>query len=307
MATLHNSTTNDRPLTPLTPNKTQNFNRDDIFRKLKRFSKYLEKNINNHIPYDIEQNVPTRGFYLKIGQISGIKKDRDLRIIKDKKFYLKFYITFFEEFPKKFFGNTYKSNDIPIQLLNDQYYDLSTPEYVYFLSNLDSKSGLHAIIEVVFVEEDTVKGTFEYESEGWGMLRLSYNFQNELNNCKSFIYKGTPRNLLFKNQKSIYQIKIDLLVRDGAAIIYDLNFYKEFEVLKNLIPKFCFFGKGDSIPGLDEINLSAQPKINNPMKLIPDFDVYIKNVEINFPEEMEMKMLLVANQYRKQKYGIVST
>jgi hypothetical protein len=200
MATLNNTASIDRPLTPMTPNRTQNFNRDDIFRKLKRFSKYLEKNINNYIPYDIDQNNSSKGFYLKIASISGVKKDRDLRIIKDKKFYLKFYITFFEEFPKKFFGNTYKSNEIPIQLLNDQYFDLTTPEYVFFLSNLESKSGLYAIIEVVFVEEDTVKGTFEYESEGWGMLRLTYS-PNETNS-KSAIYKGTPRNLLFKNQKS---------------------------------------------------------------------------------------------------------
>jgi len=84
-----------------------------------------------------------------------------------------------------------------------------------------------------------------------------------------------------------------------------LNFYKELESIKHLVPKFCFFGKADIIPGLEEKSLPPQPKLNNPLKLLQESDVYLKNIELNFPEEMEMKMIMVANQYRKQKYGII--
>src|SRR5690349_18175598 len=102
---------------------TQNFKstmkpRDANAQRVRKFCRIIEKNMNNYINIEGQQdsNRQCQGFFLKIDSINGIKRNwKDNIIPKDRNFYMRFFLTFFNQKTLQFFGNTYKSQLLPIR------------------------------------------------------------------------------------------------------------------------------------------------------------------------------------------------
>jgi len=176
-------------------------------KRIKKFSRYLEKNMNNHINFNMsfDQNRIIKGLFLKIESVNGIKKlIPKEKIDPNKRFYLRFFITFYNSKTNQFFGNTYKSPLLNIKFNHTGHYELNEidPLYVYFLSDSnDPKSGIFCILEILFVEADSELRINSQTCEGWGLLDLQETTVGKMGNPTQ-VFTGTPRNLMHKAMKS---------------------------------------------------------------------------------------------------------
>lgn len=184
-----------------------NSRKGDQLKTLKKFCRILEKNMNNYI--DIHNNSdPNRiikGLYLKIDSVNGIKKILPKeKIIKGNKYFLRFFITFFNSAISQFFGNTYKSPLLNIKFNQTGHYELNElePLYIYFLSDIiDQKNAINAILEIIFVETSDDLRIISQSCEGWGIMEVLDTPVGKMGNPTQ-IYMGTPRNLMYKPVKS---------------------------------------------------------------------------------------------------------
>lgn len=183
-------------------------NNENKIKRIKRFSKILEKNINNYMNMNInfDPSRVIRGLYLKIDSINGIKKIFPKeKLIPGRKYFLRFFVTFYNTNICQFLGNTYKSLLLSIRFNETGHYELNErdPLYVYFLSDSsDSKNGIFAILEILFVETSEDLRIISQTCEGWGMLDLNETPIGKMGTPIQ-IYSGTPRNLMHKSSKSI--------------------------------------------------------------------------------------------------------
>lgn len=85
--------------------------------------------------------------------------------------------------------------------------------------------------------------------------------------------------------------------------MYTCHHYPELDKIKFLVPNFYFLGANDEVPGLLMRYLSPRPNINESVKILDFFDVYLKNVEIEMDSSFEDKMISETDSFRRQKYG----
>lgn len=278
--------------------------KDDKLRKLRKFCRILEKNMNNFIAseYLNDPNKIPKGYSIKIESVNGIKKIFPKNTVRNpkNKYFLRFFITFFNQKTSEFFGNTFKSPLLKIKFTDSGHYELaeSDPLYVYFLSNLknEGKNIAFCIIEVIFVETTEDERILSQTCEGWGLLEVEETNSGQ-KGLPTSVFMGTPRNLLHKALKSNPAI-------NGASIIYSCNGYKELEKIRFLLPNFVILGSQDSLPGLLLRFLPPKPIYNEPLKLVEFSDIFIKNVEIEIHDNLEQRLINSANLYRRQKLGI---
>jgi hypothetical protein len=180
--------------------------KEEAIIKIKKFSKQLEKNINNFIP-SISLNDPTKpisSYFLKIDSIYGVKKTKK-NLSGKNNFFLRFNLNFFNTKTFEFFGNTYKSPYLKVKINETSHYELAETEplYIYFLTNLDPtiKNQVMLIFEILLVEIAEDNRVVSQTCEGWGMLEIDDHTNTK--GVTADVYLGTPRNLLYNNMKSI--------------------------------------------------------------------------------------------------------
>lgn len=177
-------------------------------KRIKKFSRFLEKNINNYINFNAsyDQNRVIKGFYLKIDSVNGIKKIFPKeKLVPGRKYFLRFFVTFYNTTTSQFFGNTYKSPLLNIKFNETGHYELneSEPLYVYFMSDsIDPKNGIYAVLEILFVEAAPDLRIVSQNCEGWSLLDLQESPVGKMGTPVQ-IFTGTPRNLMHKAMKSI--------------------------------------------------------------------------------------------------------
>ena len=181
--------------------------REVKIKRIKKFSRFLEKNINNYINFNntYDQSRVIKAFYLKIDSVNGIKKIFPKeKIVPGMKYFIRFFITFYNTTTTQFFGNTYRSPLLNIKFNETGHYELneSEPLYVYFLNDsTDPKNGIYAVLEILFVEAAQDLRIISQNSEGWGLLDLQETAASKMGTPVQ-IYTGTPRNLMHKAMKS---------------------------------------------------------------------------------------------------------
>ena len=122
--------------------------------------------------------------------------------ITQNKYYFRIFLTFCtvdKSNQYQFFGNTYRSGNIPMKTGKNFYVDLEKPQYVYFIANSSSgESGNMALIEVLYIETTDDDRVISQVSEGWGLLSLNENSSGS-GKVSARMYGGTPRNLFIKD------------------------------------------------------------------------------------------------------------
>ncbi len=184
------------------------FKREAKIKRIKKFCRFLEKNINNYINLNqplYDQNKSIKGLYLKIDSVNGIKKIIPKEMLtNDKKFFIRFFITFYNTATSQFFGNTYKSPLLNIRFNETGHYELYEPEplYVYFLGDSnDGKNHTFGVLEILFVETSLDFRIISQNCEGWGFLDIQES-EVRKSAMPTQIFSGTPRNLMHKGMKS---------------------------------------------------------------------------------------------------------
>ncbi len=181
--------------------------REAKIKRIKKFSRYLEKNVNNYINFNIanDQSRVIKGFYLKIDSVNGIKKIFPKeKLVQGSKYFLRIFITFYNTTTSQFFGNTFKSQLLNIKFNETGHYELneSEPLYVYFLSDsTDPKNGIYAVLEILFVEAAQDLRIISQNCEGFGLLDLQETPAGKMGTPIQ-IFTGTPRNMIHKAMKS---------------------------------------------------------------------------------------------------------
>lgn len=186
--------------------KDKKVKREEKIKRIKKFSRFLEKNMNNHLNLNLanDQSRIIKGFYLKIDSVNGIKKIFPKeKLVQGRKYFLRFFITFYNTTTSQFFGNTYKSPLLNIKFNETSHYELneSEPLYVYFLSDsTDPKNGIYAVLEILFVEAAQDLRIISQNCEGWGLVDLQETPAGKMGTPIQ-IFTGTPRNLMHKALK----------------------------------------------------------------------------------------------------------
>jgi hypothetical protein len=286
---------------------------------VRKFCRMIERNMNNFQSIDSYQDASRqcRGFFLKLDSVNGIKKSwKNNAIPNDKNYYLRFFLTFFNQKTSQFYGNTFKSPMLKIKFNETGHYELidKDPLYVYFLTNTNTNQNgntassssmsklIHqCVVEVVFVETNKSDYILNQTCEGWGVIDVSEDSGMDQKQGSTPVYLGTCRSLLNKNlnqgNKNMHQI-------GGASIIYSCSIFKELEKIKFLLPNYVIVGPKDQLPGLLLTYLPKKPILNEPLKLFDFSDIYLKNVEIEVSPHLENRLIQYASMYRKQKYEI---
>jgi hypothetical protein len=184
------------------PKNKTNKNENHI-KRIKKFCRILEKNTNNYIPFKFsgQNNLISKGLYLRIDSINGIKKIIPKEQVAGKNFFIRIFLTFFHNNSTQFFGNTYKSQLLNIKFNDTGHFELNEldPLYVYFLCEAnDNKNGINAIMEILFVETNEELRILNQTSEGWGLLEIQES-PNGKNGVSTKIYSGSPMILMHKN------------------------------------------------------------------------------------------------------------
>lgn len=285
---------------------------------VRKFCRMIERNMNNFQSMDNNQDSgrQCRGFFIKLDSVNGIKKSwKNNSLPNDKNFYLRFFMTFFNNKTSQFYGNTFKSPLLKIKFNETGHYELidKDPLYVYFLTNTNSNNGnimgsvpklIHqCVVEVVFVETNKSDYILNQTCEGWGIIDVSEDSGMDQKQGSTPVYLGTCRSLLNKNLNQGNNVK-NLHQIGGASILYSCSIFKELEKIKFLLPNYVIVGSKDQIPGLLFNYLPKKPILNEPLKLFEFSDIYLKNVEIEVSPQLEIRLIQYASMYRKQKYEI---
>jgi len=294
------------------PMMTKNI-KDENLKRVRRFCRMLERNLNSYYNSDYlhDINRQCKGFFLKIDSINGIKKIWPNNIVpQGRKFYIRFFMTFYNQQTSQFIGNTYKSPLLKITFNKAGHYELDQkdPLYVYFLSQPQSNYNQggkvlydQCAIEIIFVETNESDYVLAQNCEGWGVLNIVDNSENPITKSSSTgVYLGSCRQLLHKGPKTSESYH----TINGASILFSCSGFKEIERVRCLIPNYFIFGSKDAIPGLLLNYLPIRPILNETIKLVEFYDIYMKNVEIEINYGLESQLIHTAKLYRKQKLEI---
>ena len=277
-------------------------------RKLRKFIKSTQSNMNNSInilSYPSQSRI-THGNLIKLSNINGIKKSFPDGPNPTITYYIRYYINMYNINSNKFYGNSYRSDLIEINIDDNNFIKLKNKEdfYAYVLSpDLDNDN---AIVQIIFVEtkEDTI---INQTVEGWTIFKLNTGVSydptdhspQKLSYNQSQIFLGSPRELIYKEIKTLKSIK-------DANLDYEVFDFHNLENIKFLLPDYVTLSHNEQLPGLLLRYLPKVPELNEDIKTKNFEDVYIKNVEIVINKDLEEKLLNFADKYRQDKYHIIS-
>ena len=276
-------------------------------KKLRKFLKAIEKNMNNST--GIDSNLDTRrdskGYTLKLVGMNGIKKVFPEGKQDDQKnYYIRYFINMYNSTNQRFYGNTFRSPLLKISFDGAGYIKLQNPEpFIAYVLSPDDESD-NCIAQIIFVEATKEDVILSQSIEGWTIFRLKESLSSDpaanpgqsmpIRNSKIFL--GSPRDLLYK-------MVSDLFVYEGASLDYVTVSYPQLCSIKFLLPDYVTMGSEEELPGLLFRKLPPVPK-NEEIRTVNFDDVYLKDIEIEIAANLEEKILAFANKYRKEKYDI---
>ena len=277
-----------------------------------KFIRNLVKNINNSRnlinTFDIKEK--SLGYTIGIYSISGLYNNpKELMILPNKNYYIRFFINIYNTQTYQQYGNTYRSPLLDIIIHEDNLIELKDKNafFVYVLSLEPSNENL--VVQIVLVETNPDKVILKEKCLGWTLLELKKKSQNENQNEKndeqnigekvvlkvSQIYRGTPRELVFKN---------NLLEYNQATMSYYPYVYPRLKFINYLMPNNIILGYNDPLPGLRERNLPQYPNVNENIRTVAFSTAYIKNIKIEINPTLELEIIKFGKEYRLKKYNI---
>jgi hypothetical protein len=293
--------------------ETKLYQGDDSFQRLRRFFKVTECNMNNStkIETTISSDRQTKGYIFRLENINGIKKPISFKQPSENTSYsLRYFINMFNNSTNHFFGNTYRSPLIPIAI------DEQTGHIRFTEQNLlqsyvlcpDTEND-QCILQIVFVENTKNDNIIISQiCEGWTIISIKDFVTGDINafpsqqipKRQSQLYKGSPRDLLFKDKNSLVRY-------EGATCDYQGIQYPKLEGIKFLLPDYVVLGSKDKLPGLAMGNLPENDEnfqIDQDIKTVSFEDIYLKNIEIELDENIEKNIIEFATNYRAKIKGI---
>lgn len=259
--------------------------------KLKLFCRQIELNRNNFVSSEFKGE-DVVGCRITINSVNGIKKNISKHL--SNQYSIRFSITFYNSNSKQFFGNTIMSKKLKIKFNNSGHFELDDEvQTFYFFNNLpENQNVVLAVIEIIFVEMSN-ENVISKTCSGWSFFEV----KNLKNSEKRFekIYYGSSRNLNHSDKGITNCI-------EGASISYVCSEYLKINHFSFLLPNFVLFLQTTLIPGLCNHRISSDE--------VKDFqlenfqDVFMKNIEIELPQGMEMNLLNHLNNYRIAKYDL---
>ena len=281
---------------------------ENSLKNLRIFLKTIERNMNNSVNIEttLDKNRKSKGFSLKIIQLNGIKKIIDKPIPRHK-YFIRYFINMYNSLNDKFYGNTYRSEKIEVQI-NDKFQIILLNQqafYAYVLSPDPNNDNF--VVQIIFVETNENEDIINQSCEGWTILKVNRNVSGDPNDHPtqqvsyntSDIFLGSPRDLLFKKFEDLKDIKIN-----GASLEYESINYPQLVEINYLLPNYIVLGYNEPLPGLLLRYLPKKPFFDEEIKVVLFEDAYLKNVYINIGNELEDKLIEFANSYREKKYNI---
>ena len=175
---------------------------ENSLKNLRIFLKTIERNMNNSINIEatLDKNRISKGFSLKIIQLNGIKKIIDKSIPKHK-YFIRYFINMYNSLNDKFYGNTYRSEKIEVQI-NDKFQIILLNQeafYAYVLSPDPNNDNF--VVQIIFVETNENEDIINQSCEGWTILKVNRNVSGNPNDHptqqisfnSSDIFLGSPR------------------------------------------------------------------------------------------------------------------
>ncbi len=276
-------------------------------KNLRLFIKAIERNMNNSINIDntLDKERKSKGYALKIMQINGLKKIINEPNPKNK-YFIRYFINIFNIKTKKFYGNTYRSPIIPIEI-NDNHYIKQInlePFYAYVLSpdfNHD-----FFVVQIIFVETNEDEDILSETCEGWTYFKIKRNVSGNPNDhppeqlsfTTSPLFYGSPKLLLLMDNN------VNLNEVDGAKLEYECFNYPQLKKINFLLPDYIIIAEGEQLPGILMRFLPKVPDFNEEIKTVVFENVYLKNVKIELNSELEEEIISSINKYREEKYNI---
>ena len=277
-----------------------------------KFIRNLVKNINNTRnlinAFDIKEK--SFGYTIGIYSISGLYNDpKELIILPNKNYYIRYFINIYNTQTRQLYGNTYRSPLLNIIVHEDNLIELKDKNafFVYVLSQEPLIENL--VVQIILVETNLDKVILKEKCLGWTLLKLKKKSQNENQKDKndeqnidekvvlevSTIYRGTPRELVFKN---------NILEYSKATMSYYPYAYPRLKLINYLMPNNIILGYNDPLPGLRERELPQFPNVNENIRTVAFATAYIKNVKIEINPTLEDEIIQFGNEYRLKKYNI---
>ena len=126
-----------------------------------KFIRYLTKNINNskNISDSIEKKEDIEGFAMDICSLKGLKYNpKELYFLKDKKYFIRYFINIYNSQTHQLYGNTYRSPLFPIEINKNNDIELLDKEKFRFYVLLQNPKCEKLIVQIILTEtnEDEV-------------------------------------------------------------------------------------------------------------------------------------------------------
>ena len=292
--------------------RTNIYQGDENFQRLRKFLKVTECNMNNStkIETTISSDRQTKGYIFRLENINGIKKPISSKQPSENTSYsLRYFINMFNSSTNHFFGNTYRSPLIPIAI------DEQTGHIRFTEKNLlqsyvlcpDTEND-QCILQIVFVENTKNDNIIISQiCEGWTIISIKDFVTGDISafpsqqipKRQSQLFKGSPRDLLFKDTNKLVKY-------EGATCDYQGIQYPKLEGIKFLLPDYVVIGSKDQLPGLAMGILPQNDEefqIEQDIKTVTFEDIYLKNIEIELDENIEKNIIEFATNYRAKIKG----
>ena len=268
-------------------------NRKNIL--LRRFLKKYKFHFQNYIPPSVisHNKQSLTGYVIKIRECTGLKKSfpNNQPPPLDKNYFLCFSVCFYSEIRKSFFGNSHKSQLIEVSFDNNgnitPIFSNEDPVNIYYFSSDNEQ--YKVIIEISFVITTLTKVILSQEVLSWCII----DFRNqEQTNLRNIMYSGTCREILYREANSFQ-------ILSGSNLQYSYEKTNDTDPVKNLISEQTAFGFNTEIPGLLLRYIPKEITIINQVKLLKFENIYLKNIEIEFSENVMNQVLQYGKDYQR--------
>ena len=269
-----------------------------------KFIRNLIRNMNNSrtLSNTVNKKEKNYGYSILIDSFTGLfNNPKELPFNSGKKYFIRYYINMYNESTKQLYGNTYRSPLFSIKINNDNSIELINKNFFVYVLSQDPKN--EKLVVQIIIVETTYDGevTLQEKCLGWSLLRLllknendNENNQNQNDREYAPINRGTPRELIFKN---------NLLRYNKASMIYYPFNYQNLQYIDFLLPNFIILGYNEPLPGLNIRSLPQIPNFNENLKTVEFKIAYVKNINIEINPDLEDNIIQFGNEYRAKKYN----
>lgn len=282
----------------------KNFLNNEQFERSKQFLKQTENNMSKTNSISDAYSNNSKGYVLNIYSLNGVKYKPNSQ---NSQCYIRYQLTFLSS-QNDFFGNLFKSEPKLVKFNQKGYLEENSnkPMSFYFFQSFDERinSDIICLMIEVILYEVTSENLFTPKSIGWGNIVIKSSMEDD---------KKTYFNL---NLGSMRDFKINNKVRlkEGSSVMYSCHRVSEIDNAKFLLPEYVIlqgkysndFDKSifsldyNTVPGLSSNYFPEEPITSN-IELQQLENVYIKNIELAFPDIAEKEILEFSKKYFTSK------